>query len=160
MTVKTVSRGAAEHGYRLNVGVGPDGRPEFRLTGDHPPYDRHLFARGGLMTVSAYLDGVVDVDVAFELPRAGVPAPRRYLPDAAARTDSPITREMLAAAPDPVYGCHDLRCAEDVSHPANMLHWHPRHRCFYCEHCHSAEYVEGDRHHLDCPSLDDVLRSV
>ena len=73
-----------------------------------------------------------------------------------------VTAEMKRAAPDPVYGCKTSECATEISYPADMLYWHPRDACFYCEHCHDVACEDSDPAWNDdddaCPSLAEVLR--
>ena len=72
-----------------------------------------------------------------------------------------ITDEMRRAAPDALYPCETYGCAEERTYPADELHWHPRHECFYCEGCHSGEHEKGDPRWGDaeCPTLAQVLRA-
>ena len=72
-----------------------------------------------------------------------------------------ITDVMRRAAPDALYPCETYECAEERTYPADELHWHPRHECFYCEGCHSGEHQDGDPRWGDaeCPTLAQVLRA-
>ena len=68
-----------------------------------------------------------------------------------------ITAEMRSTVPEALYGCETFECATEISYPANLLSWHPRDECFYCEGCHINQSKENDPLYSDCPSLAEVL---